>query len=348
MSGNDLLAAWYDDPAIRCGAYLESFGNAPKFARLARRFAERKPLLAVVGGRSSGRGRCVAHCRGRDSRGRRRRPLRPGRRHRAAECGGDGADGATPRGSATPRWACVAIVSNAGGIGVLAADAAAILGLEVPSSRPPQGPARAKCPARPAPATPSTSAPAPPPTISRGWSDHCSPRRKWTRCSWSWCRRASPLRNRSSTPLAAARSRFPDKPVVLVGPGRFGDGAAGVTVFRVVDDAVVALGHAARYAEWLAHPRGPLQAPSDPERADAARTAARALVDDIGTGSGGVDAADVPRLLQSYGLEASGRHRARPHRRRTPCRPRWASPSSSRSPTATSSTRPTAASFGSD
>ena len=34
--------------------YLESFGNAPKFARFARRFAERKPLLAVVGGRSSG------------------------------------------------------------------------------------------------------------------------------------------------------------------------------------------------------------------------------------------------------------------------------------------------------
>ena len=34
--------------------YLESFGNALKFARFARRFAERKPLLAVVGGRSAG------------------------------------------------------------------------------------------------------------------------------------------------------------------------------------------------------------------------------------------------------------------------------------------------------
>ena len=58
VSGNDLLAAWLDDPVVTGAAlYLESFGNAPKFARLARRFAERKPLLAVVGGRSaSGRG----------------------------------------------------------------------------------------------------------------------------------------------------------------------------------------------------------------------------------------------------------------------------------------------------
>src|SRR4029079_13261568 len=51
VSGNDLLAAWLEDPEVTAAAlYLESFGNAPKFARLARRFAERKPLLAVVGG----------------------------------------------------------------------------------------------------------------------------------------------------------------------------------------------------------------------------------------------------------------------------------------------------------
>ena len=44
-----------DDPQVTAAAlYLESFGNATKFARLGRRFAERKPLLAVVGGRSAG------------------------------------------------------------------------------------------------------------------------------------------------------------------------------------------------------------------------------------------------------------------------------------------------------
>ncbi|MDR5416294.1 hypothetical protein RHO86_24770, partial [Salmonella enterica subsp. enterica serovar Thompson] len=46
---------WIDDPNVTAAAlYLESFGNAAKFARVARRFAERKPLLAVVGGRSAG------------------------------------------------------------------------------------------------------------------------------------------------------------------------------------------------------------------------------------------------------------------------------------------------------
>ena len=54
VSSNDLLAAWFDDPGVSAAAlYLESFGNARKFARFARRFSERKPLLAVVGGRST-------------------------------------------------------------------------------------------------------------------------------------------------------------------------------------------------------------------------------------------------------------------------------------------------------
>ncbi len=57
VSSNDLLAATgSDDPRVTDVAmlYLESFGNAPKFARVARRFAEIKPLLAVVGGRTAG------------------------------------------------------------------------------------------------------------------------------------------------------------------------------------------------------------------------------------------------------------------------------------------------------
>ena len=63
VSGNDLLAAWADDPDVTAAAlYLESFGNPAKFARVARRFAERKPLLAVVGGRSgSGERAGVSH-----------------------------------------------------------------------------------------------------------------------------------------------------------------------------------------------------------------------------------------------------------------------------------------------
>ncbi|HET6667820.1 MAG TPA: GNAT family N-acetyltransferase, partial [Intrasporangium sp.] len=135
VSGNDLLSAWYDDAEVTAAAlYLESFGNAPKFARIARRFAERKPLLAVAGGRSTG-------------------GVRAGASHTAAAAAPTvGVDalfaqaGVTACSSAEamartalllseqplPHGPRVGVVSNAGGIGVLAADSADGQGLVVP------------------------------------------------------------------------------------------------------------------------------------------------------------------------------------------------------------------------
>jgi acetyl coenzyme A synthetase (ADP forming)-like protein len=54
VSGNDLLSYWADDP--RTGVvvlYLESFGNPRKFARIAPEVARRKPIVAVKSGRSA-------------------------------------------------------------------------------------------------------------------------------------------------------------------------------------------------------------------------------------------------------------------------------------------------------
>ena len=52
VSGNDLLQFWESDPATEVVLlYLESFGNPRKFARLARRLARRKPIVAVKSGR---------------------------------------------------------------------------------------------------------------------------------------------------------------------------------------------------------------------------------------------------------------------------------------------------------
>jgi acetyl coenzyme A synthetase (ADP forming)-like protein len=54
VSGNDLLSYWLDDP--RTGVillYLESFGNPRKFARLAPEVARVKPIVAVKSGRSA-------------------------------------------------------------------------------------------------------------------------------------------------------------------------------------------------------------------------------------------------------------------------------------------------------
>jgi acyl-CoA synthetase (NDP forming)/RimJ/RimL family protein N-acetyltransferase len=54
VSGNDLLQYWENDPATELALlYLESFGNPRKFARIARRLARRKPIVAVKSGRGS-------------------------------------------------------------------------------------------------------------------------------------------------------------------------------------------------------------------------------------------------------------------------------------------------------
>lgn len=53
VSGNDLLEYWEDDPATDVILlYLESFGNPRRFARTARRVGRTKPIVAVKSGRT--------------------------------------------------------------------------------------------------------------------------------------------------------------------------------------------------------------------------------------------------------------------------------------------------------
>jgi succinyl-CoA synthetase alpha subunit/RimJ/RimL family protein N-acetyltransferase len=61
LSGNDFLRYWEQDPGTDVALlYLESFGNPRKFARIAPRFARRKPLLAVKSGRSQAGARATS------------------------------------------------------------------------------------------------------------------------------------------------------------------------------------------------------------------------------------------------------------------------------------------------
>jgi acyl-CoA synthetase (NDP forming) len=54
VSGNDLLSYWSEDPRTRVILlYLESFGNPRKFGRLAPEIARAKPIVAVKSGRSA-------------------------------------------------------------------------------------------------------------------------------------------------------------------------------------------------------------------------------------------------------------------------------------------------------
>ncbi|WP_196804135.1 acetate--CoA ligase [Marmoricola sp. URHB0036] len=258
VSGNDLLAAWTDDPRVTAAAlYLESFGNAPKFARIARRFSERKPLLAVVGGRSDG-GR------------------RAGASHTAAaatpaigvaalfaQAGVIGCDGAEDLAEAAllltrepltagPR---VGIVSNAGGMGVLAADAATTCGLVVPEL---SGATRAQLAAHVL-GTSGTSNP-----VDAGATVSPDDLATMVEVVLESGEVDAVLVEIVATSLtdvdaaaaavALARARNPRLPVLVVAQGLGGSplDPCGLTVFGSSVAALRALGRAARYAAWLA------------------------------------------------------------------------------------------------
>lgn len=136
ISTNDLLEYWEDDDATRLALlYVESFGNPRKFARVARRVARHKPVLAM----KSGTGAAGARAAG---------------SHTAAIAGSDAAVDALFREAGVlrvqtlgevldlasllashplPAGNRVGVVTNAGGLGILCADACERAGLDLPS-----------------------------------------------------------------------------------------------------------------------------------------------------------------------------------------------------------------------
>jgi acetyl coenzyme A synthetase (ADP forming)-like protein len=135
VSGNDLMQYWAEDPATDVVLlYLESFGNPRTFVRAARELARRKPIVALKSGRST------AGARG-------------SRSHTAALADPDAAVDALLRQTGVvrvdtlaelfdtaillahqpvPPGRRVAVVSNGGGPGIVAADACTADGLQVP------------------------------------------------------------------------------------------------------------------------------------------------------------------------------------------------------------------------
>ncbi len=134
VSGNDLIQYWADDE--RTGVilmYVENFGNPGHFTMLAREITRKKPIIVVKSGRSSAGARAASS-------------------HTGALAGGDVAIDALLTQSGVirvdtveelfdlamafshqpiPRGNRVAIVTNAGGPGIIIADACEANGLEV-------------------------------------------------------------------------------------------------------------------------------------------------------------------------------------------------------------------------
>ncbi|QIX26722.1 GNAT family N-acetyltransferase [Nocardioides sp. JQ2195] len=310
VSSNDLLAAWQEDPRVTGAAlYLESFGNAPKFARFARRFAERKPLLAVVGGRSVG-------------------GQRAGASHTAAAASSSvGVDALFAQAGVIacndaeelaetalllgeqplPAGNRIAILSNAGGMGVLAADGADSCGLHVPELSD-------SLRERIADLVPGTTGTGNPIDAGAG----AGPARLAAICSLLMASDevdavvvvivATGVSDPTDTLDSLAGAVHEGKPLVLVPMGGLevahGD-LPGVTTFRSVRAAVRSLGRAARYAAWRAQPVD-APAPVLRDRAERARRGASTLLETRGQETGWLDVEDVVALLGDYGLAPTG------------------------------------------
>ena len=135
VSSNDLLEWWEDDPETDLVLlYLESFGNPRKFGRLSRRVARRKPILALKAGATAAGAKAASS-------------------HTAALAGSEAAvdalfDQAGVLRARTleelidvagllssqplPHGRRVGVLTNAGGLGILCADACEASGLELP------------------------------------------------------------------------------------------------------------------------------------------------------------------------------------------------------------------------
>jgi acetate---CoA ligase (ADP-forming) len=136
VSSNDLIEHFEEDERTKLIAlYVESFGNPRKFARIARRVSRTKPILAIKSGRTQAGIKAAAS-------------------HTAALTSSDAAVdslfhqagvvraetleelvdvAALLSTQQLPLGRSVALLTNAGGLGILAADACEAAGLELPS-----------------------------------------------------------------------------------------------------------------------------------------------------------------------------------------------------------------------
>jgi acetyl coenzyme A synthetase (ADP forming)-like protein len=139
VSSNDLLEYWEDDPETALiTLYLESFGNPRRFGRIARRVARKKPILAMKSGTTSTGARAASS-------------------HTAALAGSEAAvealfhqagviraetleelidAAALLAAQPLPAGNRVGVLTNAGGLGILCADACDAAGLDLPSLSP--------------------------------------------------------------------------------------------------------------------------------------------------------------------------------------------------------------------
>ncbi|NUW31116.1 GNAT family N-acetyltransferase [Nonomuraea sp. SMC257] len=309
VSGNDLLEYWEDDPDTDVVAlYLESFGNPRRFARIARRVSAAKPVLLVKSGRTGAGSRAV-------------------RSHTAAKATPDVAVDALVRAAGAirldsvheligtarllssqplPRGRRVAIVGNSGGPQAMAADACERHGLVVPEL--PAGLVRARGAAAVGNPVDLTAEALAAEIGAAVEAVAGSPDVDAVIVVYTPPFGSGPEETRRAIARAAERIAGGDdggahgagKPV-LACVGHDGLIEGRVPGYAFPEQAVEALAHAVRYAEWRARPA---EAPEEPPPAGSER--ARALVRaELAASPGGrwLSPAAAMSLLGCYGLD---------------------------------------------
>jgi acetyl coenzyme A synthetase (ADP forming)-like protein len=309
VSTNDLLEWWEEDAATEAILlYVESFGNPRRFGRIARRVARRKPILALKSGTSKSGQRAASS-------------------HTAALAGSDAAADALFRQAGVIRaetleelidvaallssrsrlrGRSVGIVTNAGGLGILCADACEAAGLDLPPLGDETVTAlRAFLPAEASVANPvdmlggataQTYAEVLPHLLA---DSHLS----------AVIVLFVPAVSATAEEVAAAVEEVAcridsDKPVLAVIMSSAGmpvalRGSSHVVAFGYPESAARALGRVAERAEWLRRPQGAVPELEGFDRQRAESIVAEAL---SGTDDVWLDPATTRELLLAYGL----------------------------------------------
>jgi acetate---CoA ligase (ADP-forming) len=310
ISSNDLLSFWEQDERTDLVLlYLESFGNPRKFARIARRVARTKPVLAVKSGRSAAGVRATSSHTGAllaasdvtvdalfDQAG----VIRTDSLAELFDVASLLANQPIPAGRR------VAIVTNAGGPGIMCADACEAGGLEVVQLSPRLQASLAEgLPAEAAVANPVDMLASAPPEHYRRTVELVAGSGEVDAVIVIFI---PPLPADTDAVVRAVRDAtatagsVPVLNVVMSSadpPLEDGDGPR-LPRYRFPEDAAHALVRAAGYGTWRQRPEGQVPELPDVRHDEAAALLAAALAD--GTGPRWLPPEEVARLLACYGV----------------------------------------------
>jgi acetyl coenzyme A synthetase (ADP forming)-like protein len=314
ISGNDLIQYWEsDDRTDVILLYLESFGNPRKFGRIARRVGRTKPILAVKSGRSTAGARATSSHTGAlvaasdvtvDSLFRQAGVIRTDTLAGLFDVASLLASQPLPAGRR------VAIVTNAGGPGIMCADACDALGLEV-------APLRDEVRAELAGFLPAEAALTNPVDMIA-----TAPAEHYRRALGVIARHGAadaiiaifipPLLTQPSEVARAIREGIAEVethlPVLAVfmsaegAPPDLSSPELTIPAYAFPEDAARALARAAEYGVWRETPQGDVPVFTDVRSEEAAAVIARAL----SLRRRWLEPADVSRLLDCYGLPTPG------------------------------------------